>query len=159
MNRRIKMLTLALVIVLLISSMSVLLTSCNTPKYYASLEQAYAEGKISRQDLMSSAYYWPFSNIGEDFVPTPKNPKELDEKTQEKIIDMFSNEEGLVGNDPAGVPYKNYIDKFFYLGTYDNIIICAIVIDTLAQDYDRIEIDGIAFRGPGGLRLIAIELW
>ncbi len=159
MNRRFKLMVLVLVIVLLISSMSVLLTSCNTPKYYASLEQAYAEGKISRQDLMSSAYYWPFSNIGEDFVPTPINPKELDEKTQEKIINMFLNEKGLVGNDPAGIPYKNYIDDFLYLGTYDNIIICAIVIDTIAQDWDSIEIDGVEFRGPGGLRLIAIELW
>ncbi len=167
MNKRFKLVVLVLVIVLLISSMSVLLTSCNTPKYYASLEQAYAEGKISRQDLMSIVYYKHNGNydFGEDFVPTPINPKELDEETQEKIINMFLNEEGLIGD--TGVnhwTWRDRVGKFAYLGTYNGIIVCMIPVTWFLDGgfFETIYIDEFEFttrRTVYEYNYIAIELW
>ncbi len=128
MKNRLKILILAFVIILLITSMSVLLTSCNTPKYYATLEQAYADGKISRQDLLSIVYYWTSGtrDFGEDFVPTPKNPEELDSKTKEKIADAFLKEKGLIGYAEIGVKYKDLIHRIVYLGTYNELIVCVV---------------------------------
>ncbi len=146
---------LALVIILLITSMSVLLTSCNTPKYYATLEQAYAEGKISRQDLMSIAYYHSknHNEFDENFVPTPMNPKEIDEKTRDKIIKIFEERENKT---IASFSLKRV---FEYLGTYNNLIVCAIRYFYVAQEMWETEIDGITLFSQGGTMFIAIELW
>ncbi len=159
MNRRIKMLTLALVIVLLISSMSVLLTSCNTPKYYASLEQAYADGKISRQDLMSIAYYFSRSHneFEEDFVPTPKNPEDLDDKTKEKLVKIFVDKGGVHGEDLSN--WEGRLDFVHYLGTYNNIIVCVIEYPAAFDDTRTIHIDDIILKSKCDWEIMAIELW
>ena len=84
---------------------------------FYTVKELYDSGEISRQDLLTIAYYVNHGSIEqnaekypEDFVPTPKTPAELDESKPKNVAKAF----------------KDYIDKKpdykigDYLGCYGN---------------------------------------
>ncbi len=123
MNKRFKLTVLVLVIVLLISSMSVLLTSCNEgeqePKCYY-LSEAYELGLISYDELKSILYHYGArdNDFGEGFEPIPLNPSELSEELEEQIIKDY---EAFIARPQDQEKMEGWILK--YLGTYKNGIV------------------------------------
>ncbi len=135
MSRRLKLVVLVLVIVLLISSMSILLTSCNEGEQeskdygtFYTLQEAYDLGYIDMQDLKSIAFYVSGSydgtseSLGEDFVPTPMNPEELSDKQwaelEEAYVEKLKTEFPDIPQSQLGLN-----NRFRYLGTYNNHIV------------------------------------
>lgn len=62
----------------------------NLPGTILTLQQAFDGGLITKEDLMSIAYYYDGRNgneeiMGEDYTPLPKTPIVLDEITEFKI--------------------------------------------------------------------------
>ncbi len=137
MSRRLKVVVLVLVIVLLISSMSVLLTSCNEgeqepkdllplPGEFYALQEAYNNGIIDKNALLNIAYYnnlafvdkgnfnWEDLGFPTDFEPTPLTP--LDEETIEYIVQTARHMQINAGNEPS-----DYEIESFY-GAYNGAI-------------------------------------
>ena len=111
------------------------------------LNEVYENGEISRQDLLSIIYHYHGNIIEEnkeqypeDFVPTPKDPEELDKKTEDIIAKAYKNKRG----------YKNkWKHSVFYYGTYGDYI--AVVVQVQVPNVDYIEqiiyvtIDGVCY--------------
>ncbi len=132
MSRRLKLVVLALVIVLLISSMSILLTSCNEgeqePKDYGTfytLQEAYDLGYIDMQDLKSIAY---FHNLE---VAPSQDDNDYDLIENKNIISLDNNTIVKIKNTwdiqwKKSVPkLNNHISKFeieHYYGVYNNVV-------------------------------------
>ncbi len=87
------------IILSLIIALSLIFTACDEGKdrrpgtFYTAAE-VYSDGKLTKNELLSLAYYVNFDSIidenkeqyPQDFVPLPKEPKELDEAIVELTI-------------------------------------------------------------------------
>ncbi len=139
MNKRFKLTVWVLVIVLLISSMSVLLTSCNEseqePKCYY-LSEAYELGLISYDELKSILYHYGArdNDFGEGFEPIPLNPSELSEELEEQIVKDY---EAFIARPQDQRKMEGWILQ--YLGTYKNgiVLLMGDSRTTIDIDYQR----------------------
>jgi len=115
-----KLVTLGIAVLILFSVAG--LTACGdkedkTMGTFYSLQEAYDEGLLTEQDLMSIAYYHgSLGGVAGTFAPTPKDPeiigKELEKAIKQSFLDDFIDEDGWT------------IDDFSisYYGTYDNAV-------------------------------------
>jgi len=93
---------------------------CNGTGKIISLREAYDNGDLTEEDLLSVAYYYQRTRfneelMGEDYSPKPKDPETLDEKTEKKIVRALKK---YVKKE-----YSEHITILNYLGTYNNCII------------------------------------
>ena len=86
------------------------------------IEEAYANGLITNDDLRSIAYYYNGENATTDFVPLPKNPETLSEQTIKKIQQTYYDKV-FDGNSDATVDDVNIAG---YYGTYNGYVIIEI---------------------------------
>ena len=111
------------------------------------LKDIYESGEITRQDLLSIAYY---SNHGipnenkeqypEDFEPTPKNPVELDKKAEKTIAKNYMFE---IGCDFEYECVINYYGKY---GEYYAVKVMIEIPDAAYPDEIYwVEIDGVGY--------------
>ena len=116
--------------------------------YY--LKEVYESGEITRQDLLSIAYY---ANDGiteanqaqypSGFVPTPKNPQELSEKTITAIENSLSVYLSEGDNDEVSAHF------YGYHGQYGDYLVVSLSDSRGAWTwvYDYV-VDGVHFRFP-----------
>ena len=93
---------------------------CNGTGKIISLREAYDNGDLTEEDLLSIAYYnqrtrYNEELMGEDYSPKPKDSETLDEKTEKKIVKALKK---YVKKE-----YSEHITIVNYLGTYNNCII------------------------------------
>ena len=116
-----------------------------TKGHKMSLETAYKLGLLTKNDLLSIAYYCNYnSNFGneeimtEDYVPQPKNPEVLSEELDLKIREVCARNTNKTADD-------YYI--YGYFGVYSN---CVVVKTSIKADWAQVgrerEIDGIGTR-------------
>lgn len=123
------------IISLVLLGAAVLCTGCTSEQRYSesvgtfyTLEEAYEAGFLTRDDLMSIAYYHNGgrqnneSVMAEDYAPKPKVPKELSEEISLKIRNTaaydFRNDESV--NAPKAVADDFKIIE--YCGTYNHCV-------------------------------------
>ena len=126
---------------------------------FFTLSEAYENGEITRQDLLSIAYYANGGMIiGEnieqypaDFVPTPKEPAVLDKKTENMIktayikkieVENSTPEEDKIIND---YDYELSVD---YYGKYGEYYAIRIAIDDDGEYPDHVvwvTVDGVGY--------------
>lgn len=111
------------------------------------LEEAYAEGLISKDDLRSIAYYYNGEDAESDFVPPPKTPETLNENTISKIKQAYYDKVSD-GHSTATVDDVNIGG---YYGAYNGCVIviisasCTSGIGGDPRYYPEYEIDGVVF--------------
>ena len=93
---------------------------CNKKGELLNLREAYDNGDLTEEDLLSIAYYnqrtrYNEELMGEDYSPQPKDPETLDEKTEKKIVKALKK---YVKKECS-----EHITILNYLGTYNNCII------------------------------------
>ena len=100
---------------------------------FYTLSEIYESGEISRQELLSVIYYHnggiPAFNedqYPEDFVPTPKDPEELDESIVQGIVNTYTD---LLLKENAKF-YAGVEAEIKYYGTYGDYICVCIFIET-----------------------------
>ena len=134
-------------------SLSLILLGCDNateavyeePEYeFYSLQELYHSGEISRQDLLTIAYY---NNYGtteknedkypEDFVPTPKDPDSIEDSVIKKIDTDYTAKarEKLT---------ENREDFFFslrtYIGKYGDYIVFKTEEGMVGSDVADVEV-------------------
>ena len=124
---------------------------------FYSLQSAYDNGLLTKDDLLSIAYYNNFSNWGneeimpEDFDPQPKNPEVLSETLDLKI------------RQACGKNTQNTADDYYiygYFGVYNN----CVVVKTMRKGFDIMtvglekKVDDVTFYYTGPfLRVYCME--
>lgn len=139
-----------------------LLCSC-IPKQkgeFFTLQDAYEQGFISKDELMSIAYYHNGGNKGitnESYIRTPKSPEALSIDTENAIKETkayYLRRKSLAGLS-AKKAKADDVEIINYYGTYNNYS-AIMMIDTYTV-YDEslweIEIDGVKFFYNDGNRI------
>ena len=113
----------------------------NVGKLYT-LEEAYDLNLITKDDLKNIAYY--FNKVeSNDFVPKPKNPESIDEKTERLIKKTYLRD---ILKEPRLSTEKVHI--YEYYGTYNDCIALRITDSYNCYDYlihEEYIIDGVSF--------------
>ncbi len=93
---------------------------------FYTLEDGFEKAYLNEADVKSIVYYYKDGKgYGEDFVPQPKVPQEIDKETDMKIKDSilayyYSSGYPL---DPNGTLYKTLLNsRYSYLGTYNGYV-------------------------------------
>ena len=121
----------------------------NPPGEIYILEEAYENGWITREHLLSIAYYFGQKNnneelLDENYAPIPKNPKKLSEKTALKIrktklynVRKAVRESAVLSD----ITIKNYF------GYYEGYYVITTSVSGIGHSTDIKErvIDGILF--------------
>ena len=115
---------------------------------FYSLKEVYESNEITRQDLLSIVYYiygMISDEYPEDFVPTPKDPEELDDNIKRVIENAYKNE--LKKQDEK--QYSDAIVEAKYYGTYNDYICVGINFGVPGVAYTavawKVTIDGISY--------------
>ena len=124
------------------------------------LKEVYEQGLISREQLLSVAYYGAKSEneglFDENYTPLPKTPEELSEKTVRKIKesalhDLFDSF-GEMDEEEESLNRKVFdfdaVDVFYYAIYNDYVIVSKSIIGVGLCVIKTIEIDGIKFTYP-----------
>lgn len=133
---------------------TVLVAGCTPEQQYAvgsfySLEEAYENGWLTRDDILSIAYYYNQGTegneelMGESYAPEPMVPETLDEERVNQIKRTYLNE---VIAMPEGT-FEHVIIRAYY-GTYHENIVIHITDDYHGYDYvfePEYEIGGVRF--------------
>ena len=99
------------------------------PKTYGTfytLQEAYDNGYLTREDLMSIAYYqnggrrYNESIMPEDYAPIPKDPEEPSESTSLRIRSTAAADWNAEYPDDDATAEDFWID--YYYGTYGNCV-------------------------------------
>ena len=99
------------------------------PKTYGTfytLQEAYDNGYLTREDLMSIAYYknggrrYNESIMPENYAPIPKDPEELSESTSLRIRSTAAADWNAEYPDDDATAEDFWID--YYYGTYGNCV-------------------------------------
>ncbi|HIZ24835.1 MAG TPA: hypothetical protein H9812_05140 [Candidatus Gallimonas intestinigallinarum] len=135
---------------------TVLVAGCTQEQQYAasvgnfySLEEAYENGWLTRDDILSIAYYYNQGAegnealMGESYAPEPTAPEMLDEERANQIKRTYLND---VIAMPEGT-FEHVIIRAYY-GTYHENIVIHITDDYHGYDYvsePEYEIGGVRF--------------
>lgn len=98
-------------------------------KFYT-VTEAYESGYLTREDVMSIAYYHNRGNykneeiMGENFVPLPKTPETPSEETDKAIIDSFYDSERW---NQYNCAKEDLV--YLYYGIYGNAIVLKMGIE------------------------------
>ena len=149
-----KMMAFAAVFVLLVAA--VVVAGCGPEQQYAasvgnfySLEEAYENGWLTQEDILSIAYYYNQGTdgneelMGENYAPNPMVPETLDEARVNQIKRTYLNE-------VIAMPEGSFEHVFIpaYYGTYHENIVIHITDDYHGYDYvfePEHEIGGVWF--------------
>ena len=104
------------------------LAGCGPKTYgtFYTLQEAYDNGYLTREDLMSIAYYqngsrrYNESIMPEDYAPIPKDPEELSESTSLRIRSTAAADWNAEYPDDDATAEDFWID--YYYGTYGNCV-------------------------------------
>ena len=133
---------------------AVLVAGCTPEQQYAvgnfySLEEAYENGWLTQEDILSIAYYYNQGAegnealMGESYAPEPTAPEMLDEERANQIKRTYLND---VIAMPDGT-FEHVIIRAYY-GTYHENIVIHITDDYHGYDYvsePEYEIGGVWF--------------
>lgn len=97
------------------------LEETNVQSTFYSLEEAYENGLISKDDLRSIAYHYNSADAETDFVPIPKSPESLSEETVNKIKRAYYDK---VGGENLGAT----VDDVYIGGYYGTYAGCVVVM-------------------------------
>lgn len=133
-----------------------LVAGCASGQQYAesvgsfySLEDAYKNGRLTQDDLLSIAYYYNQGTkgnealMGENYAPNPMVPATLDEERANQIKRTYLNE--VIGM-PEGT-FEHIVIRAYY-GTYGGSVVMNITDDYHGYDYvfePEYEIGGVWF--------------
>jgi len=123
-----------------------------TENRFYTLSEIYESGEISRQELLSIIYYrndgipdFNEEQYPEDFVPTPKDPEELDESIVQEIANAYT--EQLLKEDAELYAGVEVILRYY--GTYRDYICIGMILlipDVAFGDMSWKEtIDGLSY--------------
>lgn len=125
------------------------------PSPFCSLENAYDLGLLTQADLMSIAYYYFGSTVyneeimGEGYVPAPKNPEILSEKTQLLIREAWAKRYNELYNKSDSDKTENDFFILKYCGTYNGCVAVQLELKGVAYPavYNPLtfEIGGVKF--------------
>ena len=148
------------------------LVGCKTRVKSYTLQDAYEKGLITKEELVSIAYYWNNDInynkdiMGDNYTPIPKKPEELSDKTIDIIKSYIAEEitkitaesinthNSLILDDKIEPYSKEHVQIMDYFGTYNNLI-CIRCTDAFSFDFHMeveipapcsITIDGVKFR-------------
>lgn len=117
---------------------------------FYSLQEASDNGLLTRDDLLSIAYYnqngtWGNEEVmGESFEPQPKAPAELDSATERALCRCYW-EQNKTLFESEGITDKQ-MGVRAYLGTYNGYIVLIMGRgDVYEEAFRRYTIDGILF--------------
>lgn len=157
-----KMMAFAAVFVLLVAA--VIVAGCGPEQQYAepigtmcSLEEAYENGWLTQEDILSIAYYYNQGTegneelMGENYAPKPMVPETLGEERVNQIKRTYLNE-------VIAMPEGSFEHVFIpaYYGTYHENIVIHITDDYHGYDYvfePEHEIGGVRFYNYAGALL------
>lgn len=116
---------IAMTVVLLICAMA---AGCDPRAYgeFYTLDEAYELGLLTREELMSIAYYYNFGTryneevMGEDYVPIPKAPEALSKRTADRISSTAAYEYRF--DHPAEEAEPEGFPIIEYYGTYGDCV-------------------------------------
>ena len=114
------------------------LAGCGPKTYgtFYTLQEAYDNGYLTREDLMSIAYYknggrrYNESIMPEDYAPIPKNPEELSESTSLRICSTAAADWNAEYPDDDATAEDFWIDHYY--GTYGNCV-AVMMRDNLSE--------------------------
>ncbi len=114
---------------------------------FYSLKEAYDSGYLTREDIMSIAYYHNGGIqcnediMGEDYAPIPKVPSELSEETSKKIRSTAAHgyNKQFSGRNAAADDFS----IVEYCGTYGDCVV-VMMTDIYSAYTDAEEIGGVA---------------
>lgn len=148
-RRRFRLIFIVMVCVFIVCSMGTL-AACMPKKYgeFYSLQEAYDNGLLTKDDLKSIAYYHS-GYLEEGFIPTPLYPEKLSESTENKIKQTWAYEKNCEASNSEIVKYTSLNSlSVRYNGTYNGAIAVVIVDNdnkhSLDVLYDEV-IDGVKF--------------
>ena len=117
---------------------------------FYTLQKAYDNGCLSKDDLSNIAYHYSGDSQGEEFEPTPKDPEELSKETEFAIRTCWA--ERHKDDEFAG-----RINKLKYCGTYGGFTSVYIYSGALAPQAVLVEIIGeIKFVYPNSAHQIYV---
>lgn len=135
------------------------LFSACTPKKsgeFYTLQEAYDQGLLTQDDLKSIAYYHNGESEDESFVPMPKTPEVLSNKTEKAIKETRAYNLRTQNPNPIKKAEAKDITILKYYGTYNNCV--ALIMDDIHHDYSSAErevtIDGVLFHYNDGNSII-----
>ena len=123
---------------------------------FYTLQEAYDQGLITLDDLKSIAYYQNGGSEDESFVPIPKTPEVLSEKTEKAIKETRAYD----ARNQSQLPHKDAtpdkVNVKHYYGTYNNCV--AVMITDMYAAYDaslwKITVEGVLFCYADGNRIL-----
>ena len=123
------------------------LAGCGPKTYgtFYTLQEAYDNGYLTREDLMSIAYYhhngreYNEKTMPEDYAPIPKEPPELGEEISWKIREAAAKElqQAETGAVPEAEAEGMSVEKYY--GTYNGSV--AVIIGQSYYSYPAVEIN------------------
>ena len=126
--------------------------SSNAPGVFYSLESAYEEGWLTKEDLLSIAYYNQGTNYNEDkmtedYQPIPKYPEILSAETEWKIKETRAIYRRNHAQNPRPEASAEDVEIIKYYGTYHGMT----VVKLTEKGYAYLQI--IEFGGAGGVKI------
>ncbi len=94
----------------------------STQSTLCGIEEAYANGLISKDDLRSIAYYYNGEDVAIDFILIPKTPESLSKDTIKKIKQTYYDK---VSDGKSGATVDD-VNIAGYYGTYNGCVIVEI---------------------------------
>lgn len=116
---------------------------CDAGGKLYSLKEAYESGAISREALMSIAYYhnggreYNEAIMAEDYRPIEKDPAQLSEREENDIKAVFAQAE--TENNKGEVTRAEDIEPVCYYGVYDGCY--AFIADNALFQHPAVEVD------------------
>lgn len=135
-------LAIAACLVLLLCSAGIF-SGCAVGGKLYTMKEAYEYGTISREALMSIAYYhnggreYNEAIMGEDYRPIEKDPAQLSEREENDIKAVFAQAE--TENNKGEVTRAEDIELVCYYGVYDGCY--AFIADNTLFQHPAVEVD------------------
>jgi len=145
------------------------LATCNPPEEekpmgtFYSLQEAYAEALLTKDHLLSIAYYYNGGRIGnevlmtEEYSPIEKTPKELTSQMENSIKSAYLTKlqipSSLIAEHPNGISILDYF------GIYEDCVAVRITDTYIPKDLPlamNCSIDGVLFID---FRVEDIKIW
>lgn len=144
-----KKLLCSLIIISLLVGICTLFGCTNNVGKFLYLDEAYENGYLTQEDLIFIAYIYNHGRdgneaiISEDYTPNHKDPRELSNKTVNRIKQTYLS--NVIGDKTVS---DKYINLFAYYGTYNGAVVIGITDNYNCYDKIIIEeykIEGVTF--------------